>query len=247
MLGKQSEKMIYFDNYADRYPRLVFQVEEGYALKNKDDKYVPKAYICGIETFPSTMSVQPTFSHFGVNFTSFAPLEIFKTGEESLVNKIVDLTELGFNELVRKLTDALSHTQRIHVICNFIDQQLRYKTLLHPSIMQIVLENELSEQTDLHHLHKKYKFSERTMERLFKNTMGISPKTFQRLVRFEKTLALLKDPSVKNTTTIGYMLNYNDQSHFIKDFKSFSNITPFQFQRNNFLLSESSAFISKVG
>lgn len=245
MLDFQSERIIYFDNYADRFPRFVFQFDDGYALKSKEDKHIPKAYICGIDTYASSMTVQANFSHFGVSFNSFAPTAIFKTNE-SLVNEIIDLHDLGYTDLIQKLTDAKSHEERVQIMGRFIDDQLSHKVFVNDNIMQIVLENELTEQTDLFKLQKKYKTTERTMERLFKNAMGISPKTFQRLVRFEKTLALLKDPAYGNSAMVGHMLNYTDQSHFIKDFKAFTNITPFQFQKNNFLLSESSAFIKKI-
>ncbi|TKC06663.1 helix-turn-helix domain-containing protein [Pedobacter polaris] len=246
LLDHQSEKIIYFDNYADRYPRLVFQVDDGYGLKNSEDKYVPKAYVCGIETSPSSMSIQAAFSHFGVSFNSFALTEIFKTADELMVNKIIDLHDLGYADLIRKLSDAKSHVQRIEIMCRFIEEQLSHKLFVNTNLIQIVLENELAEQTDLFKLQKKYKITERTLERLFKSAMGISPKTFQRLVRFEKTLSLLKDPSYSNSATVGHILNYTDQSHFIKDFKTFTNITPVQFQKNNFMLSESSAFITKI-
>lgn len=239
------QKTIFFDNYADKYPRLVFQMDDRPQLVNHVNQIVPSAYICGIETIPSIATVKANFSHFGVSFNSFALTEIFKTIANQTLNKNIDLKDFGYKALVEKLVDAQSHQQRIEVMCRFILDQTSKKSTVHISIMQMVLANELDDQTDLFKLHNQYGMSERTMERLFKNAMGISPKTYQRLVRFEKTLALLKNPAFNNSGSVGHLLNYTDQSHFIKDFKQFSNLTPLQFQKNNFLLSESSAFISK--
>lgn len=246
LVDSKSDKVIYFENYADKHPRMVFQVEDRHRLKNNENNFVPKAYVCGIETLPSSMSIQANFSHFGVSFNSFALTEIFKTANETLVNKTVDLIDLGYADLIRKLSDAKSHLHRIEIMCRFIEAQLKRKLVVSIPIIQIVLDNEIIEQTDLVYLQKRYGLSERTLERQFKNAMGISPKTFQRLVRFEKTLSLLKNPAYSNSAVVGHMLDYTDQSHFIKDFKRFTNITPSKFQKNNFLLSESSAFISKL-
>lgn len=245
MVGYQSEKMIFFDNYADKYPRLVFQVDDRPQLRNNDNHHVPNAYICGIETVASSMSIESNFSHFGISFNSFGLAEIFKIGNETLVDQIIDLNDLGLTDLISKLADAISTNSRMEIMCKFIANQISQKKIVNNTIVQIVLNGELVEKTDLFKLQKKYKLTERTMERQFKNALGISPKTFQRLVRFEKSLHLLKNPIYQNSAAIGYILNYTDQSHFIKDFKRFTNITPSQFQKNHFLLSESSAFISK--
>ncbi|SFG80337.1 helix-turn-helix domain-containing protein [Pedobacter insulae] len=241
----RSEEIIYFDNYADKYPRLVFQVDDRPQLKSDENKDIPKTYICGIETYPSFTSVQANFSHFGVSFNPFALTEIFKVAPNLVVNQNVDLNDLGYTNLLSKLADAKCHARRIEIMCRFVEDQTTYKRIVNPDVIQIVLNNELVEQRDLFNLQKKYKVTERTMERLFKSAIGVSPKTFQRLARFEKTLALLKSHDYNNSANVGYLLDYTDQSHFIKDFKQFTNITPAQFRRNNFLLSESSAFISK--
>lgn len=244
-IDHNEQKIIFFDNYADKHPRLVFQMEDRPQLLDHEYQIIPSAYICGIETIPSIATVKANFSHFGVSFNSFALTEIFKTTDKLTVNKNIDLMDLGYKFLVGRLTDAKSHQQRIEIMCKFITEQANRKLVVHHHIMQIVLANELNEETDLFKLKNKYKISERTMERLFKSALGVSPKTYQRLVRFEKTLTLLKSPAFNNSATVGHLLNYTDQSHFIKDFKSFSNLTPLQFQKNNFLISESSAFISK--
>lgn len=246
MAEDQSEKLIYFDNYANKHPLLVFQVDNKPRLKMDHSHYAPNAYLCGIETAPSSMSVQSNFSHFGISFNAFAPAEIFKTGDEILVDQMIDLNDLGHARLIAKLSDANSHFERIEIMSNFIANQISHKKHINNAIIEIVLNNELVEPTDFYKLQKKYKITERTMERLFKNTMGITPKTFQRLVRFEETLSLLKNPCYNNSATIGHLLNYTDQSHFIKDFKRFTNITPSQFQKKHFLLSKGSAFISKI-
>ena len=192
------------------------------------------------------MSVEASFSHFGVSFNSFAIIDIFKIESEFLVNQMVDLNYLGYNNLILKLTDAHSHLSRIEIMCKFILDQISTKNYVHQNIVQIVLENELVDEISLNALQKKYKISERTMERMFKSAIGISPKKFKDLLRFEKSIDLLKKPDYANSSELIYLLNYTDQSHFIKEFKKFTDITPSQFQKNHYLLSESSAYITVI-
>ncbi|MFO7753602.1 MAG: helix-turn-helix domain-containing protein [Desulfobacteraceae bacterium] len=71
---------------------------------------------------------------------------------------------------------------------------------------------------------------ERTLERKFAASLGISPKKFIRLVRFQKVVEKLKSGHTAGMLTdTAYEFGYTDQSHFIKDFKSFSGVSPGEF------------------
>lgn len=72
----------------------------------------------------------------------------------------------------------------------------------------------------------------RKLERQFEEILGLPPKQFIRLVRFQKTVEKLKklDESGK-LTDIAYESGYFDQAHFIKDFKSLSGQSPFVFSK----------------
>lgn len=67
----------------------------------------------------------------------------------------------------------------------------------------------------------------RTLERQFKSSLGIAPKHFIRLVRFQNALAKLKAiPYTYSYADIAYATGYADQSHFVKDCVQFSGLSP---------------------
>ena len=69
--------------------------------------------------------------------------------------------------------------------------------------------------------------STRTLERQFLKILGIPPKQFIRLVRFQNAVERLKEiRKVENLAGIAHDFGYFDQSHFIKDFKSLSGKSP---------------------
>jgi AraC-like DNA-binding protein len=68
-----------------------------------------------------------------------------------------------------------------------------------------------------------------SLNRLFSKTIGISPKHFERLIKFRKTLCSIID-SPENLTNIGIASGYFDQAHFIREFKLFLNTTPSAYQ-----------------
>lgn len=68
-----------------------------------------------------------------------------------------------------------------------------------------------------------------TFNRRFTHIVGISPKKFERLIKFRKSLCSLIDSSEK-LTSIGAEAGYYDQAHFIREFKMFLNYTPSEYQ-----------------
>ena len=73
-------------------------------------------------------------------------------------------------------------------------------------------------------------YTERHLERKFKECIGLNPKKFGNVVRLHHFLKLLKDkPQNTNLTTICYDAGFSDQSHLIKDFKKHTGITPTEY------------------
>ncbi|WP_321317612.1 AraC family transcriptional regulator [Labilibaculum sp.] len=68
-----------------------------------------------------------------------------------------------------------------------------------------------------------------TLNRSFTQIVGITPKKFERLIKFRKSLCSLID-SKDNLTSIGANSGYFDQAHFIREFKMFVNQTPSDYQ-----------------
>jgi len=72
--------------------------------------------------------------------------------------------------------------------------------------------------------------SERTLERQFLHCLGVSPKRFIRVVRFQAVIQRLRQaPFEDQLTALAYDFGYTDQSHFIKEFQAFAHITPSQY------------------
>jgi len=82
---------------------------------------------------------------------------------------------------------------------------------------------------DLPEIAQNCGISIRTLQRKFRESVGVSPKYFARIMRFQQSLFYLHK-GLENITTISYNLGYFDQAHFIHEFKAFSGLTPSGFQ-----------------
>jgi AraC-like DNA-binding protein len=92
-------------------------------------------------------------------------------------------------------------------------------------------------QVDLPTLLKDFKISERHFERQFKKAVGLNPKFFARLTRFNSIMQLMNSNGDTTSISLSYLGGYYDQAHFIKDFKEFSGENPGQYFSANHTLS----------
>ena len=76
---------------------------------------------------------------------------------------------------------------------------------------------------DLKSLSEEVCLSPRRFRELFTNQTGFSPSYYKKLIRFYKTSKQINGASL---TEVALSNGYYDQSHFIKDFKHFSGLTP---------------------
>jgi methylphosphotriester-DNA--protein-cysteine methyltransferase len=72
--------------------------------------------------------------------------------------------------------------------------------------------------------------STRQLERVFRDHVGLGPKTYSRLVRFDRTVRGIQRRGALSWTHFALIHGYSDQAHFINDFKEFAGVTPVQFE-----------------
>jgi AraC-like DNA-binding protein len=79
---------------------------------------------------------------------------------------------------------------------------------------------------------------QRTLERLFNKYVGIRPKFFQQLTRFQTVVRHIITARDTRLTTVAHEHDYYDQAHFINDFKRFAGCSPSQFLREQRSIKE---------
>lgn len=231
-------------SFADRYPRLVFQVSAGgEPMHNLKGERFPLCYLSGIQTQKRTTVLDGIFSQFGVSFYPHALNVFFRVDASELVNQVEAIESFCKTDIHFQLEQARSHSNRVEVLNAYFYERLLYNNKQNLLINNIIRHDEININSEIFELSTKYKISQRHLERLFKTSLGISPKRLQRIIRFEKALQLLSNTEYSQLTAISYQLNYTDQSHFIKDFNAFSETTPYQFVAAKNLGAESASFL----
>jgi len=76
------------------------------------------------------------------------------------------------------------------------------------------------------------------LARQFATHVGVTPKTFARVIRAQSALARADAargayPRIVDWSAIAYDLGYYDQPHFIDDFKALTGVTPSKWERES--------------
>jgi AraC-like DNA-binding protein len=72
----------------------------------------------------------------------------------------------------------------------------------------------------------------RSLQRFFKDTMGVTPKKFLNLIRASAVITDIKQGTFSNCSDITFSYKYSDQSHFNAEFKAATNLPPGFFIKN---------------
>lgn len=89
---------------------------------------------------------------------------------------------------------------------------------------------DLEGEQSIAEISKNHKISRQYLNKVFIKNIGKTPSEYRKVHKFRK--ALIDFQKVNNLTELSYENLFYDQSHFIKDFKSLTNIKPSSFFKN---------------
>lgn len=223
---------ITISKFAETNPRMYFyNPSDQSELKDHHGKILPICHLKGIDTKKSSAIIAPKSNIIGVCFYPYAIQDIFDISPKELIDIQVNIDFLKAKELTDSMLSCTTTELRISCIYSFCYKKIESKKKnFHRAIGHLIAQNLLEHNTSLDFAAKEVNLSRRQLERIFNAQVGISPNRYQSIQRFEKALGLIKNET--NLTSLSSKLEYADQSHFIKDFKKYTDMTPSEFLKS---------------
>jgi AraC-like DNA-binding protein len=98
---------------------------------------------------------------------------------------------------------------------------------LHPAVVYMAGELDICDAPGrVHRVTEKIGMSQRRVAQLFHEQVGVSPKTFHRVRRFQHTLARLRGVQRADWADLAVACGYYDQAHLSRDFRQIAGMTP---------------------
>lgn len=194
------------------------------------------AVLTGIHTHSVFLDSYSRTSTMGVVLRPGAVSSLFGIPARKFRNTVVSLsaiTDVDFAELRQRLAEVHSPGGKCRYLETFIIRLLDRSFIPNPVIIYAASRIEgrhgiqsISEVVD------ETGYSRRWFSEAFRDIMGISPKKYARLCRFQHALQVIHKGNTPDWYDIMATCGYFDQSHFIHDFKSLAGISPSEYHEN---------------
>lgn len=145
-----------------------------------------------------------------------------------------ELFEDDINQLWEELKQTKEFSQRVDLIKHFFKNQIQWdeKTLQWLELIE-GLDKRYVENIAIEQLVEEVGLSQKSLIQQFRKLIGITPKEFVQLKRFQKFIGLLSDGAdISSLTSLAFECGYFDQSHCIREFRKFTGTTPTDYLKN---------------
>jgi AraC-like DNA-binding protein len=186
----------------------------------------PQFFFAGQITRPMFIRSNGAAKVLGVRFHPFGARRILKVPAHETTDLVLPLEDVApeLQRELRRLNELDSITQQLA----FVQQVLRESSLANQDGQVEAAVNRMIASPIVADLGQVAAFANlglRQFQRRFKKEVGMSPKLFCRIQRFQRVFQALNVPQ-SSWVDAAMHCGYYDQSHLIRDFKDFSAETP---------------------
>lgn len=227
--------LTYQDEYMHPLGRFGFAFNFGDQLRLDSQTIVEPIFLDGVNTISRRMGFLGCVDLLGISFHEGGAFPFFRMPLIELQNTVSLLDALGRPNLLRlhaQLQEADSLPARIHLLEEWLMTRLllgRERDRLIPASLKRLREGK--GHLPIPELAGEFSISQRQLERLYQNQVGVSPKQYSRLLRVEAARLVLKQANQSSSADLAAKLGFYDQPHFIREFSAVVGMTPYAYMK----------------
>jgi len=220
---------------------LILNLAEPFeALTARGWESQPQAFVVGQITKPMMLRTRGAAKAIGIRFQPDGASALLKIPADELTDEQVSLTDLSrvLTEQLECLRDSESPIlERLDQLISNpaaqvpLDRQIAYAASEFQRSSGTIAISEMARQLGL---------SARQLERRFKAAVGVSPKLFCRMQRFQRVFRAMES-NVFDWVSVAIDCGYYDQAHLIRDFQQFAGCAPTSLLNSEIRLARSFA------
>ncbi len=212
--------------FANAVPTLLFKTTKGTIGKNATSHLT----LFGQTILPETISFTEDFTFIAYFFKPYSLHSIFRVPALELTDRPIDLNLLEPQktiELQERLLNAVTTKNMVDLLDDYIFSLISGSKADNNIIKFASTTIAKNPSKDiLIRVQKELHITERTFQRVFENHIGIAPNLYRRICQFDSAFQQLNHKNYHKLSDIAFENGYADQSHYIRAFKEFTNITP---------------------
>jgi AraC-like DNA-binding protein len=188
------------------------------------------SFMAGIYARPVIVGSRGTAYCLQVNFTPLGALRFFRFSQSEIEGRTVSLDDVmgaQGKRLVEELHDAPGWRERFRLLDGFIARRFDLARGANADVREVwrALCRHRG-NVSIVELASKSGVSRRHLAKLFREEIGVTPKTMARILRFENARDLARNVPRVGWADLAYATGYADQAHLAREFKGLSGLTP---------------------
>ena len=194
-----------------------------------------RSFVAGLDDTYSLVDSGMSGMAIQVDFTPIGARQVLRLPMHLVSQRTVDLSDLFGSEadrLVEELCEAPDWHSRFVRLDNFFLSKTRRPARALGEVdwawRQLVLSHGV---VPIQAITERLGWTRKRLVRAFRDEVGIPPKILARILRFQRALNEIGSRKVVNISLLAADCGYSDQSHLIRDFKTFSGWTPVELAR----------------
>lgn len=207
-----------------------------------------QGYVCGTRLKYTCEEWSGKNEVFGVRFMPGVQPEFLTVTMKEVVGKRtpIEMVLKGEQEWLKTLEKEPDFYQRIRIFLEAYTKAEKKrvkpygKKELVLSVKQMVYDSD--GKIKISEMQEQSGYSVRYINRVFIDEMGFSPKTFCKIIQFQRALEFLNYGAPDKMTDAAVFLGYYDQPQFIRDFAKYAGLTPKKYLK----LVESMQYKTKI-
>lgn len=219
---------------------VIFNLGGGVWESSVNDKFLknPSIELWGQITKPLAIKSRGKHTMLGIKFFPHSAAYFLKDEIAKFNNQIVDLYDIigkPIKTLHNQLLETSDMDKRIALLENFFlkiliaNEKKSFKIDKVADILTSIKKDPT--ENNIGNIASQHGISTRYLHKLIFQHTGLAPTSFNKIKRFQISLKLLAK-NEQPLTAIAYHCGYFDQSHFIRDFKAFTGLTPSAYLAN---------------
>lgn len=207
--------------------------DEAFSLCDITQQHAQQVYggmVAGARSQPFIVDTSRSTAVLSVLFKAGGAERFFSTCAADLHNRHVPLRFLwgaSADELYEQLLEAKTNARRFELLENALLKRLTQTRERHQAVnyaLPLLYANPTAHKIAA--VVDRIALSPTRFIKVFHDEIGMTPKLFCRVLRFQNALTLMARETVTQWADFALKCGYYDQSHLINDFQSFAGITP---------------------
>lgn len=243
IINSEENNNVNYRLFTDGNLGLVFQFHNSALEKKENNSSIPlHSFLYGQLTQYNDVKATGKLDMLIVVLQPDALYAVLKLAAVELNNETVPLHTI-FGQDGIDLEDQVRHAPTIRMAIQAIEDMFKRRLIQQDGLDRLTKEalmliTQYQGNITMAALYNKLPVTERQLERKFKQQVGLSPKKYTDVIKFQHFLKTLqKLPPGHNLAAGIYACGYYDQAHLNNSFKKYVGITPLQYRRNNNILA----------